>query len=112
MSENFPLLSVLVILPIAGAVLVSLIPRDYAGPMRLVALLASVLTFVLSLPLFFNFDSALPVFQFEERYEWIPALRSTYHVGVDGLSLLMVLLTTFLTPLVILSSWDNIKRSV
>jgi NADH-quinone oxidoreductase subunit M len=80
--------------------------------MRLLALTASVLAFVLSLPLFFNFDSGLTTFQFEERYEWIPALRSTYYVGVDGLSLLMVLLTTFLTPLVILSSWDNIKRSV
>jgi NADH-quinone oxidoreductase subunit M len=110
MSEN--LLSLLIILPIAGAVLVSLVPREYHGTMRLLALITSVLAFLLSLPLFFNFDGAVTAFQFEERYEWIPALRSTYHVGVDGLSLLMVLLTTFLTPLVILSSWDNIKRSV
>ncbi len=112
MLNNLPLLTLLITTPVVGALLVSLIPREYPNLMRTLALAFSLLAFVASLPLFFSFDSGLATFQFEEQYEWIPALRSTYHVGVDGLSLLMVLLTTFLTPLVILSSWDNIKRSL
>ncbi len=112
MLNNLPLLTLLIFTPVASAVLVSLIPREYPNLMRTLALAFSLLAFVISLPLFFGFDNQLTSFQFEERAEWIPALRATYHVGVDGISLLMLVLTTFLTPLVILSSWDNIKRSV
>ncbi|MDZ7269739.1 MAG: NADH-quinone oxidoreductase subunit M [candidate division KSB1 bacterium] len=112
MFDNLPILSLLIFLPLAGAVLVSLTPRQHPGLMRGFTLGVTLLVFVISLPLFFNFDSSRIAFQFEERREWIPAMRATYHLGVDGISLLMVLLTTFLTPLVILSSWNDIKTSI
>ncbi len=112
MFDNLPLLSLLIFLPLAGALLVSLTPRQQTGLMRGLTLGVTLLVFVISLPLFFSFDSSRIAFQFEERLEWIPAMRATYHLGVDGISVLMVLLTTFLSPLVILSSWNDIKTSV
>lgn len=112
MFDNLPILSLLIFLPLAGALLVSLTPRQQTGLMRGLTLGVTLLVFVISLPLFFSFDSSRIAFQFEERLEWIPAMRATYHLGVDGISLLMVLLTTFLSPLVILSSWNDIKTSV
>jgi NADH-quinone oxidoreductase subunit M len=111
-NQNFPLLSLLVFVPAAGALLLSFIPANQTVWQRYLALLVTAAVFVLSLPLFFNFDNARTAFQFEEQYEWIPTLRATYHVGVDGLSLLMVMLTAFLMPLILLASWHDIKRSV
>ena len=110
--DGWQLLSIIVFTPLAGALIVGLIPRGYHSHMRLAAFAVSLLTFVLSLPLFFNFDNALVAFQFEEQFEWIPVMRATYHVGIDGISLLMVMLTTFITPLVLLASWNDIKRSI
>src|SRR5262249_10563869 len=79
---------------------------------RLLALLISSLTFLLSISLFLHFNIANPGMQFEQVARWIPSLGITYHVGIDGISLFLVLLTTFLTPLAILSSWDSIQRRV
>lgn len=112
MFDSLPILSLLIFTPLAGALIVSLIPKQNTGLMRGVTLGVTLLVFVISLPLFFNFDNARIAFQFEEQLEWIPAMRATYHVGVDGISLLMVMLTTFLSPLVILSSWNEIKTGV
>ncbi|MDZ7342982.1 MAG: NADH-quinone oxidoreductase subunit M [candidate division KSB1 bacterium] len=111
-DQNFPLLSLLVFTPTAGALLLSFIPASRPKWLRQLALLTSTIVFLLSLPLFFNFDPARTAFQFEEHYEWIPALRAAYHLGVDGLSLLMVMLTAFLMPLIFLASWHDIKRSL
>ena len=115
MIESFTgwqLLSILIFLPAVGAGLVALAPGKWQGAMRVIALSVTVVNFLLSLPLYFSFDSVTTAFQFSENYEWIPAVGAGYHLGIDGLSLLMVLLTTFLSPLVILSSWNDIRRNL
>src|SRR5207249_2056025 len=76
------------------------------------ALAVSLVTFALSLPLYFGFDRDNPGYQFEEYRMWMPTLGVSYHIGIDGISLLLVLLTTFLTPLALASAWDGIEDRV
>jgi NADH-quinone oxidoreductase subunit M len=109
---GFPILSLLVFLPAAGAVLVLVLPRERTDLVRGVALACALLVFLVSLPLWFYFQSAAPGFQFEEQAAWVPDLGITYHLGVDGISLLLVLLTTLLTALAVLSSWRAIQEHV
>lgn len=108
---QFPLLTLLLILPLIGAVLVMLIPRDRQELMKQVALMTSVITLVVSLPLYFSFVPQ-PGYQFEASVDWIPTLNINYHVGIDGLSLFLVILTTFLTVVAILSSWTAISEQI
>jgi NADH-quinone oxidoreductase subunit M len=109
------LLSILIWLPIiGGAVLIAMgddgdatSPR--AGYMRLAALAISVVTFVLSIFLYTGFDNAATGMQFAEKISWVASLNVFYSLGVDGISAPLILLTTFITPLVVVSSWDTIK---
>jgi NADH-quinone oxidoreductase subunit M len=110
--KTMPLLSILIFLPTLGAALLVFIPNKLQSAMRVTTLIITLINFALSLPLYFSFDSVTREFQFAESYEWIPAIGASYHVGIDGLSLLMVLLTTFLSPLVILSSWNDIRKNL
>ena len=80
-----------------------------AGGMRVLALAVSVLTFVLSIFLYTNFDVMTASMQFVERSPWIEALNADYYLGVDGISSPLILLTTFITPLVVIAGWDGIK---
>lgn len=112
LNQNFPLLSILILAPTAGALILSLIPADQTRLLKMIALGVSLIVFVFSLPVYFGFDPSQAAFQFEEKYEWIPAFQATYHLGVDGLSLLMILLTAFLMPLIFLASWHDIKKSI
>jgi NADH-quinone oxidoreductase subunit M len=107
MEAIFPLLSSIIFLPSLGAILGFLISSEEL--VKRMALVTSVLTFLLSLILFFAFDPSIAAMQFFERYAWIPALGINYEVGVDGVSLLLMVLTTFLVPLAILASWDSIS---
>jgi NADH-quinone oxidoreductase subunit M len=77
-----------------------------------VALGTSLVTFVLSLLLWWYFDAASAEYQFVERHAWLPDFGISYHLGVDGISLLLVVLTTFLTPIALLCSWDSIQQRV
>jgi NADH-quinone oxidoreductase subunit M len=79
---------------------------------RNIALIVSLFTLLISLPLFSSFDSSNPGMQFEQLVPWIPSLGVQYHVGIDGISLFLVLLTTVLTPIAILSSWNSIEKRV
>lgn len=111
------LLSAIVFLPLVGAVVLLCVPRRAEGVLRTGALVASLMTFGLSVALFFVFDRAdvnAAGFQraFDERYEWIPTIGIRYHLGVDGLSLLLVLLTSFLTPITILSTFRAVTERV
>ena len=110
MQSGFPLLSWLVWLPIAGGVAALAIGSDRAAAARWVALAASVATFVLSLPLWAGFDTASAAMQFVERARWIPAVNAWYHLGVDGIAMPLVLLTTFITPLVVVAGWTVIEK--
>jgi NADH-quinone oxidoreductase subunit M len=106
MEPLFPLLSAIIFLPSLGAVLAFLINSE--ALVQRMALLTSALTFLISLIPFFLFDPSTAAMQFFEHYDWIPALGISYDVGVDGISLLLIVLTTFLMPLTLLASWDSI----
>ncbi len=105
-----PYLSLLVFLPILGALLLLFVRR--AGTARWLALVILVLTFLLSLPLYAGFEPGLPGFQFVEHHSWIGRLGLSYLLGVDGISLPLVLLTAFLGPATVLCSWRYIDRRV
>ncbi|MBD3169626.1 MAG: NADH-quinone oxidoreductase subunit M [candidate division Zixibacteria bacterium] len=111
-SEGFPILSLITYLPLLGVLLILLIDKENIGTIRMVALLIAVLNFIISLPLFFLHDVSTHHFQFVEMLNWIPALGVSYYFGIDGISMLMVILTTFLTPLAIWSSFSAITERV
>jgi NADH-quinone oxidoreductase subunit M len=106
------ILTAIIGLPVLGALWLLLL--DAREPTRLhrVALGMSLATFLVSGLLWLLFDRARAGMQFEERHTWIPAAGISYHLGVDGISLLLVLLTTFLTPLCLLSAWSQIETHV
>ncbi len=112
---QFPILSLITFLPLAGAGFVLTVRGErevVARNARNVALLTSLTTFILSLFLWFNFDTSTAAFQFEEQAEWMPGLNISYHLGVDGISMLFVLLTTLLTPICVLASWQSITERI
>jgi NADH-quinone oxidoreductase subunit M len=115
MTESWPILSLVTFLPLVGAAFILLVrgePDVVARNARAVALWTSLITFALSLLLWVNFDASTPSFQFVEKREWMTPFGITYHMGVDGISVLFVLLSTLLTPLCILASWDAIETRV
>ncbi|MEA1979209.1 MAG: hypothetical protein U9N80_15070, partial [Chloroflexota bacterium] len=106
------LLTLILFSPLAGAVLLLLIPRQRLQAIRWVALLASLIPFGLALFLWFAYQPGVQGYQFVEQAIWYEAIGSSYHLGVDGISVPMVMLTTLLTPLAILISWnieDNVR---
>lgn len=112
---NLPFLSLVTFLPLLGAVFILAIrgePDVVARNARNVALLTSTATFLLSLGIWFNFDPGTAAFQFEERALWMPAFNIAYHMGVDGISMPFVLLSTLLIPICILASWESITSRV
>src|SRR5215471_7941130 len=102
-------LSVVTFLPAVGALLLFLIPRRQEALVKVTAFIVTLVTFAVSIPLYFRFDRANAAYQFVEQRGWMPTFGISYHVGVDGLSLLLVLLTTFLMPLTVLSAWHAIE---
>jgi NADH-quinone oxidoreductase subunit M len=111
------MLSTIVFLPLVGAILVLLAggrgDRPDREPLvRNIALLASLVTFAATLLLWARFDPTSAAFQFEERYAWIPRFGIQYYIGVDGISLFLIVLTGFLTPLALLSSWESVHKNV
>ena len=114
--NEIPLLSLLTFLPLIGAGMILFLARgsevDIARNSRWGAIWTSGVTFVVSIPLWFKFDQTSAKFQFVEKLEWMPQFGISYHMGVDGISLLFVMLTTLLTPICILASWDSIKDRV
>jgi NADH-quinone oxidoreductase subunit M len=104
-------LSVVLLAPAAFAVLLLPIPKQWRTVHRVLTLIASLAMFVFSLRLWVGFDANQPSFQFVEHFPWIPQFGISYHVGVDGISLLLVLLTTLLMPVVVLAAWSlNIEH--
>lgn len=109
---TLPLLSITIFLPLIGALLIVLNKANNDQNVRWVALWTSVVTFVLSLVLWANFDHTSSEFQLVDRYDWMPLLNIGYHVGVDGISMPFVMLSTFLVPLCILASWNSVSKNV
>ncbi|MCA1648822.1 MAG: NADH-quinone oxidoreductase subunit M [Acidobacteria bacterium] len=111
------MLSLIVFLPLAGALLVLIAggrgDRPDREPLvRTLALAASLVTFAGTLYMWYRFDPTSAAYQFEERYSWMPNFGIQYYIGVDGISLLLIVLTGFLTPLALLSSWESVHKSV
>jgi len=109
-SLDFPLLTVVIFLPLVGAALIFFLRS--VETIKWVALGTSFGVFLVSLPLFFLFDASNHGMQFSEYHPWIQSLNIHYRLGVDGISLLLVLMTTFLTPLCVLCSWKAISSRV
>ena len=110
--ENNYLLTLILLLPFVGGLLLLLINKSKENLIRYFGLGISVLAFILSLFLYFGFDLSKADFQFTYKFSWIPNLNVSYHVGIDGISLLLILLTTFITPLTLISSWSSIQKKV
>jgi NADH-quinone oxidoreductase subunit M len=107
---TLPLLSVVVWLPIVGGIAVMLIGSDRGSLGKQVALGASVVTFILSIPLYTGFDASTAAMQFVEHVPWITRFNASYALGVDGFSMPLIVLTTFLTPIVVIAGWEVIER--
>jgi NADH-quinone oxidoreductase subunit M len=113
------LLTIAITLPVIGALLLALIPnRDGSKDslIRYAALAVSLVIFGITLVLWAGFDPALATpeqpFQYVEQHDWIPAFGTQYYVGIDGLSLMLLVLTGFLTPLALLSGWESVEKHV
>jgi NADH-quinone oxidoreductase subunit M len=104
------LLTTILFFPVLAALILWFLPSDQVKLIRWVALLASLVPFGLSVWLWTQFNSSAAGFQYQEQYPWYAAINSTFHLGVDGLSLTMVLLTTLLMPLAILASFNITDR--
>lgn len=112
MLTSFPILSTLIWLPILGGLLVLFAGRNNETFAKWTSLITVALTFIVSLQLWTGYDNTTASMQFVENVAWVPMFNIHYHLGVDGLSMPLVLLTTFTQVLVIVSAWDIIKDRV
>ena len=104
MNAPFPILSWITFTPLIGALVVTFLDKRNDRAIKVVALLASLVSLALTLKVWFGFDAAKGL-MFEERFAWIPSINVEYRLGVDGLSITMVLLTAIITPLALLTHW-------
>ena len=102
----FPLIGVPLIIAL------SILYRESEEPMKIGALIVTIIDFLISIPLYINFKTGFAGMQFEVQAPWIQSLGISYHLGIDGISLFLVLLTTFIMPLTILSSWHSIYKGL
>ena len=107
------LLSLAIWMPIAFGVLLLAWGRDeHANAVRWFALVGAIASFLVTLPLYAHFDASTAAMQYVEKNSWIERFNVSYHLGVDGISLWFVLLTAFINLVVIIASWEVIKRNV
>ena len=111
---NWPILTFTIFFPLIGSLIILLIKENNESDnnIKWAALCTSFFTFILSLLIWFFFDVSNSNYQFIEKYKWFSDFNFYYHIGVDGISLFMILLSTFLTPFCILASWKSIKKRV
>src|SRR5438034_2172253 len=103
-------LSIIIWLPIAVAMILAFVPRGAVSAIKGIGLFTSLITFIISLTILQQFQEGVPGFQLVESHPWIPQWGIRYALGIDGISLWLVLLTTLLTPVVLLSSWNTIHK--
>ena len=110
MFVDWPLLSLVIWIPIIGGVVVLASAND-ARPLqvRVLSLLVAILTFIISIPLYSDFQIGTAAMQFQENASWISTFNINYHLGIDGISMPLILLTTFITVIVIIAGWEVIK---
>ena len=112
MSNDSSLLSLILFTPLVGALVLLFVPKRQEDVIRWIANVTVFIGFLVSLPLWFRYDSANPEFQFVERLPWIPSIGAEYFLGVDGFSVLLILLTTLMGVIAVLSSWNAITMRV
>jgi NADH-quinone oxidoreductase subunit M len=113
MLEQIPILSILIWLPILGSIPVAFLRKpEQAHLARILAIMISVLSLALCLPLWIDFNTSTAAMQFTQLTPWVPALKLNYHLGVDGISMPLVVLTCFTTMLVVMASWTMVKEKV
>jgi NADH-quinone oxidoreductase subunit M len=113
MSFEFPLLSLIIWLPIIFGIAVFATGNDSNAQIaRWISLVGSILGFLVAIPLYSGFDIATSSMQFEEKYVWFERFNVYYHVGVDGISMPLILLNCFITPIVVVAGWEVIKQRV
>ncbi|MBI3006292.1 MAG: NADH-quinone oxidoreductase subunit M [Ignavibacteriales bacterium] len=103
-------LSATIFAPLLGVLILLFTPQGNARAIKIIGFVFSVFVFVLSLYLFFRFDSENPSFQFQQYTVWISGLNIGYYVGIDGMALLLIVLTAFLTPLALLGTWNSVEH--
>ena len=107
---DLPLLSILIVLPAVAALVVAFVPKERAETIRVLTLIGTVVTFVVSLALIPAFEVGEPGFQLTEDVPWIPAWGINYQVGIDGITLPLVMLSTFIIPLAVLATWGHVSE--
>jgi NADH-quinone oxidoreductase subunit M len=112
LSELPPLLSLVIWFPILGGVAVLFVGDDNPGRAKALSLVVAILSFLASIPLYTLFDVSTAAMQFQEMVPWIPALSVNYHLGVDGFSMPLILLTAFMTVLVVIAGWEVIQYRI
>lgn len=113
MLEDFPILSLAIWLPIIGGILVLTANDDkHASMARVMSLVVSILTFIVTIPLYTQFDTNIYQMQFGEMHSWISTFNINYNLGIDGISMPLILLTSFTTVFVIIAGWEVIKTNV
>ncbi|MGE5168577.1 MAG: complex I subunit 4 family protein, partial [Deltaproteobacteria bacterium] len=112
MTSDSILLSLLIWLPIVGGAFVSFAGGGNANRSRWLALAVSIAVFAVSIPLLTGYDAGAGTLQFQESHVWIAAINANYHLGADGISVALILLTTFTTILVVLGAWDAVHEKV
>ncbi|MDE3057524.1 MAG: NADH-quinone oxidoreductase subunit M [Bacteroidota bacterium] len=106
------MLTFLLFSPLIGTLLLLFVNREKITVIKLIGIITSLVTFAVSVLLYLNFDPSSTQMQFVQQTVWIQGLDISYHVGIDGLSLLLVVLTTFLTPIALIASWDSITKRI
>ncbi len=104
------ILTIVTFFPMVGALLLLFLKEENKQAIKLITMATSLLTFVFSLHLWFYFDSSTSAMQFVIKQSWIPGLGISYNLGIDGISVLLILLTTILTPIAVLSSWNSVEN--
>ena len=110
MGTHLPLLSTLIWLPILGGLITFLLGDRRIGSAKVFALLVTIATFLLSIKLYLGIDQSTAMMQFSEQLPWLPGFNINYSLGVDGISVALILLTTFTTVLVLMGSWSSIEN--
>ena len=111
-SGNLTLITFFPIAGIFAVLFISALFEDSLSKVKIGVLIVSIIEFIISVPLFTNFKSSFPGMQFEQKVPWLTDLGVSYHVGVDGISLLLILLTTFIIPITILGTWNSIEKGM
>ncbi|NOX43127.1 MAG: NADH-quinone oxidoreductase subunit M [Gammaproteobacteria bacterium] len=111
MSADFPILSLAIWLPIVGGILVLTASDDKHAPMaRVLSLIVSIATFIVTIPLYTQFDTSTYQMQFTESHSWISTFKIYYSLGVDGISMPLIILTSFTTVFIVIAGWEVIQN--